>query len=142
MEALCLDLSPQILLAEDDTELRELLTLVLESAGYRVTPCGDGEQLQRELDRQERIALVISDLRMPKLGGLEVLARHPVNARQIPFICMTAFGDAPTHQQARQLGALAVLDKPFDLDELLDLVEDVGLRNEPSSGRRACTKQR
>lgn len=136
MEAVHLDLSPKILLAEDDAELRELLTLVLTGAGYQVCQCGDGRQLLQRLDQHNNYALVISDVRMPGLSGLEVLARQRNNARPIPFICMTAFGDVQTHGKARRLGAAATIDKPFDLDEMIELVERVCLRNEPYSRSR------
>ncbi len=134
MEAFCLDLSPRVLLAEDDHELRELLALVLEGAGYQVVQCDNGLQLLGHLERTDDVAAVISDLRMPGLGGLEVLARHRHRSRQCPFICMTAFGDELTHNRARQLGAAEVINKPFDLDEMIALVERVCLRNQETSG--------
>lgn len=131
MEALCLNLSPRVLLAEDDGELRELLALVLEGAGYQVVQCDNGLQLLSQLEQADDFAAVISDLRMPGLGGLEVLEKHHNRARrQLPFICMTAFGDEQTHIRARQLGAAEVINKPFDLDEMIALVERVCLRNQ------------
>lgn len=130
MEAVRLDLTPRVLLAEDDKELRELLTLVLENAGYQVCQCSNGEQLLARLREPQSFNLVISDIRMPGLNGLEVLARRRGEIQQLPFICMTAFGDAQTHREARQLGAVATLDKPFDLDEMIELVAHVCLRNE------------
>lgn len=130
MEAVRLDLTPRVLLAEDDKELRELLTLVLENAGYQVCQCSNGEQLLARLREPQSFNLVISDIRMPGLNGLEVLARRRGEIQQVPFICMTAFGDAQTHREARQLGAVATLDKPFDLDEMIELVAHVCLRNE------------
>jgi len=130
MEAVCLDLTPRILLAEDDKELRELLALVLETAGYHVCQCSNGEQLMSRLTESSSLNLVISDVRMPGLSGLEVLARRNRKMQQVPFICMTAFGDAQTHSRARHLGAVATIDKPFDLDEMMELVAHVCLRNE------------
>lgn len=130
MEAVCLDLTPRVLLAEDDTELRELLALVLEGAGYHVCQCSNGVDLLARLAEQPALDLVISDIRMPGLNGLEVLARHRGAMQQIPFICMTAFGDTRTHNRARHLGAAATIDKPFDLDEMLALVAHVCRRNE------------
>lgn len=129
MEAVCLDLTPRVLLAEDDMELRELLTLVLKDAGYQVCQCSNGEQLLARLTEQQSFNLVISDIRMPGLDGLEVLARRSGKMLEIPFICMTAFGDERTHRRARHLGAAAIIDKPFDLDEMMELVAHVCLRN-------------
>jgi len=130
MEAVRLDLTPRVLLAEDNMELRDLLTLVLENAGYQVCQCSNGEQLLARLTGQQSFNLVISDIHMPGLNGLEVLARRRGEIQRIPFICMTAFGDAQTHREARQLGAVATLDKPFDLDEMIELVAHVCLRIE------------
>lgn len=130
MEAVCIDLTPRVLLAEDDKELRELLALVLENAGYQVCQCSNGEQLLARLTEPSAFNLVISDIRMPGLNGLDVLARRRGKIQQIPFICMTAFGDEQTHRTARHLGAVATIDKPFDLDELMELVTHVCLRNE------------
>jgi DNA-binding NtrC family response regulator len=66
--------------------------------------------------------LVISDLRMPGITGLSVLGGLRDLELRIPFILITAFGDAGTHALAHQLGATAVLDKPFDMPSFLGLV--------------------
>ncbi len=123
MEAVCLDIHPHILLAEDDPELLELLTIVLLRAGYQVTGCDNGLQLQEQLEQVESYDLVISDLRMPALTGLEVLESQLSNPYCPPFICMTAFGDEKTHATAKRLGAMATIDKPFDLDNMIELVQ-------------------
>lgn len=122
MEAVCLDIHPHILLAEDDEELRELLRLVLVQAGYRVTGCADGWQLLNHLEQPGGYDLVISDLRMPALSGLDILKMQQGQRPALPFICMTAFGDEQTHRTARDLGAVATIDKPFDLDQMIELV--------------------
>ncbi len=125
MEARQLDEYPHILLAEDDVDLRELLMFVLSRAGYRVTVCGNGLQLLETLETYPDIDLVVSDVRMPALTGLEVLESQYEKNNPPPFICMTAFGDLETHQTAARLGAAAVIDKPFDLDALVELVHSV-----------------
>jgi len=133
MEAVNLDSHPHILLAEDDTDLRELLSFSLLRAVYLVTCCGNGLDLLDRLLQPQDYDLVISDLRMPALTGLEVLEYlHDISHRP-PFICMTAFGDPQTHENARQLGAAATIDKPFDLDEMLELIESTCSRNKLKS---------
>ncbi len=118
---------PKILLAEDDRDLRELLAFSLFRAGFSVTSCDNGLELLERLETapgqdQERFDLVLTDVRMPALTGLEVLeALHDLPQRP-PFICMTAFGDRATHEAARELGAVRTIDKPFDLDQMVDLV--------------------
>jgi len=118
-----------VLVAEDDRAMRELITTLLRDAGYDVVEACDGAQL---LDRigdlagrlhgRNAIALIISDIRMPGLTGLDVLAALRVAYWRTPVILITAFGSEESHAEADQLGALAVLDKPFALDDLLALV--------------------
>lgn len=122
MEAVCLDNHPHILLADDDLELRELLMLVLLRAGYRVTSCDNGLQLLEKLEQAEQYDLVISDVRMPALTGLEVLESQLDNLFCPPFVVMTAFGDNMTHAVAQKFGAVAMINKPFDLDDMIELV--------------------
>ncbi len=133
MEAVCLDIHPQILLAEDDLELRELLIIFLSRAGYQVTSCDNGLQLLEQLKQGDKYDLVITDVRMPALSGLEVLESQIDNPCCPPFICMTAFGDTKTHATARRFGATATIDKPFDLDEMIELVHSTCLRTEAES---------
>ena len=135
---------PKILLAEDDRDLRELLAFSLFRAGYSVESCDNGLELLERLDQppewgRARIDLVLTDLRMPALTGLEVLeALHDLPHRPL-FVCMTAFGDSSTHEAAMQLGAAATIDKPFDLDKLIDLIRCFCPSGEPkiSQSRRA-----
>ena len=121
------DKKPHILVAEDDKEMCDLLVLSLRHEGYRVSDCSDGNKLFKEISlsylltdtKYNTIDLVISDIRMPGFSGLEVLK----NARSFktlpPFILITAFGNEDIHEQAKNLHVAAVLNKPFDIDELL-----------------------
>lgn len=128
MEAVCLDTHPHILLGEDDKDLRELLDFALTRAGYLVTCCTNGLDLLDRLEEGDPFDLVISDLRMPALTGLEVLESQLENRQRPPFICMTAFGDRQTHEQARRFGATCTINKPFDLDEMIELIHITSLR--------------
>jgi CheY-like chemotaxis protein len=121
---------PRLLLAEDDEALRSLLVLSLSEAGYEVVAAGNGVELQAWLDAATRVGrrhlvfdLVITDLRMPGLSGLEVLARLRQTDRQTRVILISAFADAELAREARRLGALAVLAKPFALHELVAAVQ-------------------
>jgi CheY-like chemotaxis protein len=122
-------LPPRILLAEDDAEMRALVSDDLRCAGYSVVECADGAALLRRLDSANRtpglgVDLVVADVRMPELTGLEVLERVRRADPFTPYIVITAFGSAETRRAAARLGALAVLDKPFEIKDLLRLVED------------------
>ena len=131
---------PRILIAEDDGEMRSLLALFLEKAGYDVLTCSNGTDLVRYIStlfspfRHEKIALVISDIRMPGFSGLEVLRKLHGYMGFPPMILITAFGDETIHAEAERYGARAIFDKPFDIDHLLARVlEIVPLKPEPTA---------
>ncbi len=118
---------PTVFLAEDDPELLSLLASVLESEGYEVRRLLDGATLDAALwasDRSARssVALVVTDVRMPGFSGLDVLEELRRAGRAQPVILITAFGDQALHDRARELGATAVLNKPFELEELVEAV--------------------
>ncbi len=132
---------PRILLAEDDTELRRLIRTTLRKAGYHVTACENGINLLDHLgsyvfrEQGERFALVITDIRMPGVTGMEVLEGLSRIHGVPPIVLITAFGDPETHGEAAKLGAVAVLDKPFGMSALLDVVASVV----PPAGKAAGT---
>ncbi|HEU4733461.1 MAG TPA: response regulator [Kofleriaceae bacterium] len=110
-----------IALAEDSAELRALLALALEAVGYRVVQVETGERLVaivRELvEHDEPLRLIITDVRMPALGGVEAARVLRESGHSIPLIFMTAYGDAWTRSQAAEVGAL-LLDKPLSIGVL------------------------
>jgi DNA-binding response OmpR family regulator len=123
----------RILLAEDDHEMRTLLAMALRKSGYKVLECSDGIGMLTHLAAfllpdefaREPLDLIISDIRMPGVTGMEVLEGKPKNRDFPPMILITAFGDAETHALAKQFGAAEIFDKPFDVDVLLEKVKDV-----------------
>jgi DNA-binding response OmpR family regulator len=115
---------PCILVAEDNAEMRRLISAALRARGYDVAEAQDGMELldlieaaARAGDRS-RYAAVVSDVRMPWLTGMDVMAVLNVAAWSTPVILITAFGDEETHVEAQQLGAAAILDKPFEMEAL------------------------
>jgi len=118
----------RILLAEDDREMRSLLASALRSEGYDVTECRDGDQfVDRIVTPSHRVDfdLIISDVRMPAHSGLEILDAGRQLAGFPPMILITAFGSESVHSKARRLGAVAVFDKPFDVDDLMTKVAEI-----------------
>jgi DNA-binding response OmpR family regulator len=118
-----------IVLAEDDANLRGMLAIVLRREGHRVIELRNGSELRDQLEALYRAGqpppgnfLVISDLRMPEVDGLTLVRAVKDRGHQVPFIILTAFGSPEIHVAADELGALAVLDKPFDFDELRAVV--------------------
>lgn len=128
---------PRVLLAEDDVALRSLLAATLRKDGYEVLEARDGAevlgQLEGVLDSDRGWTasspppkapdLIISDIRMPGLTGFEVLDAIRSARLRTPVILITAFGAPETHARAKALGAAAVMDKPFELDDLRRLIQ-------------------
>ena len=116
---------PEVLLAEDDRELRLLLAMALGKAGFRVTTAESGADLLTCLweraAQNDTFDLIISDNLMPAFTGLEVLEglRNECEPQiaDTPVIIITAFGDPELHEEAESLGAV-VFNKPFDVDDL------------------------
>ena len=122
----------QLLLAEDDGPFRYLLTSALRKDGYQIVAVSNGvdlmDMLGDSLSATGTLApfdLVLSDLRMPGWPGLEALAKVTQDPKMPPLILFTAFGDEDTHRRALKIGALTLLDKPFDIDNLRELAAQV-----------------
>lgn len=117
-------LAVRVLVADDQAESRDLLARQLSRCGYKVTEVGDGEELLQALAGHE-YELVISDLQMPGVSGLDALKRLRGTDWVTPFILMTGFGDATTHQVALSLGATHVFHKPLDLRHLVEIARGI-----------------
>jgi DNA-binding response OmpR family regulator len=120
---------PQILVAEDDREMRLLIAASLRMDGYRILEAGTGPDAIRAISKifsaLVPLGLILTDVRMPGWSGLEVLEFVRCIGWKVPIVVMTAFGDEETHVAAKALGALRVLDKPFDIDSLRAAVAGV-----------------
>jgi DNA-binding response OmpR family regulator len=120
------------LLAEDDPELRGLLAEALRRDGHLVMEVSNGvilDDVIRELAGQSpdhAREIVISDVRMPGRNGLAVLESHRGRAWCPPFVFMTGFSDADVRDEAHRLGAAAVIEKPFDMDDLRAVLAGIG----------------
>ncbi|MFQ5848848.1 MAG: response regulator [Candidatus Methylomirabilales bacterium] len=110
-----------ILVVDNDEDAREGLCRLLRHDGYIVDAAADGMQA---LDRVERrpYALVITDMLMPRVGGLVLLGRLRKTRPRLPVLLITAFGDWDSYARALELGVTAYLTKPFRSDELLEAV--------------------
>lgn len=117
-------MTPRILLIEDDVSAGAAFQKVLRKAGYDVRLVESGEAGLAEAVRQT-FDLVLTDFKLPGLTGLELISRLRVSQPRLPIIMMTAHGTTDTVIQATKLGASEYLVKPFEADELLDLVASV-----------------
>jgi len=107
----------RILIADDDASLRRVMQMELEELGYQVVAVADGDSALRML-AETRPALVISDLKMPGLSGLDLLRRIRADDPQITVIIITAFGTVQNAVEAMKAGAYDYITKPIDHDQL------------------------
>lgn len=139
--------SPRVLVVEDEENVRELLLTVLAENGYRVEAVRTGEEGLRQLDSQ-LYDLVLLDLNLPGMHGLNVLGAGPALQTDAQFIVMTAFGSIDSAVEAMKLGAVDFIKKPFRTEELihvltrameeLELKREVAqLRSQSSAGVRS-----
>ena len=110
----------RILVVEDEEKLRRVIELQLASAGFDVDKAATAEEALKVVDRAD---LVLTDLKLPKMDGLEFLALIRRQNAQVPVIMMTAFGSVETAVESMKAGATDFLLKPFSLDHLMQVVE-------------------
>lgn len=117
---------PHILIADDDVALRRLLTLMLESGGYRVTTANNGTQAIAQMEA-EQPDLLCCDLMMPDLHGFEVLktVKSRPDLAHIPVIIITAAGQETEVKRALELGATRYVLKPFATAHILGVIREV-----------------
>src|SRR5882724_3167611 len=114
--------SPRILIVDDDAGQRSLLDSFLRSQGFQTMPVASGE-MALEVLRTEQFNMMISDVRMPGLSGLETLRRARKENTVLPVLLVTAYADIREAVGAMRDGAVNYLAKPIDLDELLVTVQ-------------------
>jgi DNA-binding NtrC family response regulator len=128
----------RVLIVDDEEQMRELLAKVLEKNGYQVTTAGDGGQALALLEK-EPMDLVVTDVRMPGLDGMEALRAIKELSPEIVVIIMTAFGSIDQAVQAVKEGAYDYINKPFKIDEILltikKALDERRLRHEVSALR-------
>jgi DNA-binding NtrC family response regulator len=119
--------APQVLIVDDDAAQRSLLTSFLESQGFSTSAAASGEEALTML-KEGAYDMLISDVRMTGISGLETLRRARMQHATLPVLLVTAYADIREAVDAIRDGALNYLLKPIDLDELLAAVQNaVGL---------------
>ena len=116
----------KILIAEDERDIRDLITFTLGFAGYEVVAAANGEEAVN-LARQETPDLVLMDVRMPRMTGYEACAAMKADAKlkDIPVIFLSAKGQDSEIQTGLQAGAVEYLLKPFAPDQLTARIQAV-----------------
>lgn len=114
----------KLLLAEDEGSFAASLKSVLENAGMEVTIAADGEIAKRLLDA-DHYAIILSDIRMPKVTGIDLLQHVQATRPKLPVVLMTGFSELADAKKAAELGAKGFLNKPFRLKDLTDQLEKI-----------------
>jgi len=116
--------APRILVVDDEALLRWSIVEMLTTAGYAVAEAGTAREARRVLDRDdEPIDALLLDFRLPDATGLDLLEAARRRGFTCPAILMTAYGSPETIELAMAAGVREVVAKPFDLIDLLQLVE-------------------
>lgn len=129
-----------VLVVEDEDIVRELVVHVLQRAGYRVAAAANGSTALTAL-REHPVDLILTDLRMPVMDGLELLREAKKLHPFVDIIVLTAYGTIDSAVQALKLGATDYLAKPFDINELLERVaQSFAKRREHATSEQSLTK--
>jgi two-component system response regulator HydG len=113
----------RILVVDDQEMMRDSLAANLAREGHEVVATGDGTVAVSRLEGPGRFDLLITDLKMPKMTGIELLAEAKRVRPDVPVVLMTAFASVQTAVEAMKLGAYDYIQKPFDGDEIKHLVD-------------------
>ncbi len=114
----------EVLVVDDDASIRKRCVQLLHKKGYAVVGVNSGEAALSMIEKRN-IALVIADIRMPGLNGIELLEKVREESPQTELIMITGYGTVESAVKAIKLGAYDYLTKPFDMDRILKVVENV-----------------
>ena len=128
--------SRTIIIVDDDVSFRESLVSLVKSFGFQPRPFGSAEDLLAS-DALKDGACLITDVQMPGMSGLELQTALRASGCEIPVIVVTSFPDPHVRQRAMASGAIAVLRKPFDREEMLSLLQSVFRGPRPDQAKSA-----
>src|SRR6478672_6562183 len=129
----------QVLIVDDEPNLRKILSAQLTRDGYDVLTAEDGEA-GLTLLREHHIDLVITDLRMPKMDGMELLRQALRIDAELPVVILTAHGTVDNAVEALKTGAFDYITKPFDQAEVRTIVKKA-LRTRDLAGTEATREE-
>jgi two-component system, NtrC family, response regulator PilR len=110
-----------ILVTDDELSMREFLKILLEKEGYAVTTAGDGKDALSAL-AEKSFDLIISDIKMPRMGGLELLERVKAINQHLPVVLITAYASPEDAVAAMKNGAFDYITKPFRVEEIKSII--------------------
>jgi two-component system response regulator FixJ len=130
----------KVYVIDDDEAMRHSLEFLLSSVDYEVTLFESAEIFLDGIAKRE-FGCVVSDVRMPEIDGIELLRRLQTLNCRFPVIIMTGHGDVPLAVEAMKLGAVDFLEKPFDDDLLISMIDSGLKRAEPEARNEAATRE-
>jgi CheY-like chemotaxis protein len=120
---------PRVIVAEDERDVRRMVAVALRGFGYDIVEARNGVELLDQLgdalldgDVSARPDVIVSDIRMPGLTGMEILAGLRQSSWPTAIVLMTAYADRDLREEARRLGVDAFFEKPFDIEDLVTVV--------------------
>jgi two-component system response regulator FixJ len=128
----------KVYVIDDDEAMRDSLDFLLGAADFRVSLFESARNFLDALSTLD-FGCVVSDVRMPGIDGIELLKRLKAGGSLFPVVIMTGHGDVPLAVEAMKLGAMDFLEKPFEDDRLIGMIEAALRRAEPSVKNEAAT---
>jgi len=129
----------RVLLIDDEETIVRAMAALLEDLGCNVVRSADGRE-GLELALRERFDVIISDIRMPRLGGLELVSALREHGLSVPVLLISGHGDERITEKAAEVGAAGFLQKPVALRELVEYLRQYGMaptqEEESKQGRR------
>lgn len=120
---------PKVLIVDDEDALTFLLESELEAEGFQVQCAGDGDEaielIRSKSEQGEKFDVILLDIKMPKVGGFEVLKFVKSEAPETKVIMVTVYHDLENAIQSMRLGASDFVSKPYDLNEILTSINRV-----------------
>ena len=128
-----------VLVADDEPHIGRIIKMKLEQGPFRVSLVRDGREALDLLEREADVDVVLLDLMMPNVSGLDVLAQLRVDARYryVPCIILTSAGQEQQYRDAMALGATDFMTKPFSLMKLYARTLDLAVVRDPDADRES-----
>lgn len=118
-------MSKKIMIVDDSRTIRQQVTFTLTKAGYQVIEAEDGLDGLNKLKSNHDLAMIISDVNMPNMNGLEMVEQIKADGISVPIIMLTTEGAADLIQRAKEAGAKGWLVKPFKPDQLVAAAQKI-----------------
>ena len=130
---------PKVYVIDDDAAMRDSLNFLLDAANFEVALFESATNFLEMLPRLD-FGCVVSDVRMPGIDGIELLKRMKSLDSRFPIVIITGHGDVPLAVEAMKLGAVDFLEKPFEDDRLIGMIEAAIRQREPAAKDEAATR--